>query len=183
MTLSTSSSPGQMGQRINQWKLKLPLLEREKSWQGQPRQISLGKNICQISNLKKLKALRKFKQNFSPFKNPLYRPGEETNHVEEYLLYIDYGTPKLLTALSWEAYKYLAVLGTKDTLTGSEFILYSSPRDGQNWEFVIAEFLMAGDRYQPMTIYSEFCVSRVKTGISSPPTPHPPRQSLWDCQS
>ena len=58
-----------------------PLLGRERIWQGQPRHNSLGKKICQIFNLKKLEALKKFKKIFSPFKNPLYTLGEETNHV------------------------------------------------------------------------------------------------------
>lgn len=64
-------------------------------------------------------------------------------------------TPKLLTALSWEAHKYLAgpiKVRTKDRVTGSEFILCSSPRDRQDWGFVIAGFLMAGDRYQSVAI-------------------------------
>ena len=57
------------------------LLGRERISQGQPRHISLGKKICQMSNLKKLEALKKFKNFFSPFKNPLNTPGEKTNHV------------------------------------------------------------------------------------------------------
>ena len=60
---------------------EFPLLGRERIWQGQPRHNSLGKKICQIFNLKKLEALKKLKNIFSPFKNPLYTLGEETNHV------------------------------------------------------------------------------------------------------
>lgn len=44
-------------------------------------------------------------------------------------------TPKLLTALSWKAHKYLVgaiKVRTTDTITGSEFILYSSSRDQQD---------------------------------------------------
>lgn len=56
--------------------------------------------------------------------------------------------------------------------------MYSSPRDWQDWEFVIAKCLMAGDRYQPMTIYSKSFVSHVKKGFS--PYSTLPRQSLKD---
>lgn len=44
-------------------------------------------------------------------------------------------TPKLLTALSWKAHKYLVgaiKVRTTYTITGSEFILYSSSRDQQD---------------------------------------------------
>ena len=78
-------------------------------------------------------------------------------------------------------YKYLAGLikvWAKDTITGSEFIMYGLPRDWQDWEFVVAKCLMAGDRYQPMTIYSESFVSHVKKGFS--PYCTLPRQSLKD---
>ena len=56
--------------------------------------------------------------------------------------------------------------------------MYGLPRDWQDWEFVVAKCLMAGDRYQPMTIYSESFVSHVKKGFS--PYSTLPRQSLKD---
>lgn len=52
-------------------------------------------------------------------------------------------TPKLLTALSWEAHKYLAgpiKVRTKDTITDSEFILHSSPKDSKPGGLSLLDF-------------------------------------------
>lgn len=68
-------------------------------------------------------------------------------------------TPKLLTALSWKAHKYLVgpiKVRTKDTITGSEFILYSSPREQQDWGIVAAGFQWLGTGVNPWQFILSF---------------------------
>lgn len=115
--------------------VKTPSKKEGKIWPRRPRQITLGKKICQISNLRNLVVLREFKQNFTPFKKSSLQTRRGNKSCLRAVVIYRLATLKLLTALSWEAHKYLAgpiKVQTKDSVAGSEFTLYSSSRVWQD---------------------------------------------------